>query len=810
MFVLIFSLISSNLRAQSNFKYTWKTDGTPYTSTAGPTTLGTYSVGTDNNQGSSSLQNTGYAVAVPEQWYIDKERTTYLNPTWASYLLKWGKYDDNKKLAAIYLGELCEQKYCDSKILLTLAEISIDDSIDEKLRMLAEVSLGRAAVKNPDINLEGHTTALSILNGLAISKTESLNIRNSALVGMAIVPNSKDTLIAYHKKLVIERSRSAFSGYPNSYEPETPVARLEANTLQYIYSVGGIDYLRTIVRAPRPVYITDSSTSDETSIYTASLLMARYYINDAKPPVSHLGETWQIVLADLKTIQTSNKFDVNTKKIAANDYKMMLYGSTDVIGAPAVKGLYIPTDKELQVENALSTVTRIVNYAMDLYMIGSAVCSLPRIWGIVKAVFRSGAYTITPIFDVAAYELKPIAVDLDVAATETTEPFIKDIITDTKVLTPNPADIPKKVVTGETKVVQLTPKPTPTNEPNVVQLPRQQLATGTDGMNFKVGGKGSEKVVNINTTIPKLDVVDDAPSNLAKSKKLTPMDLDKISASTNTPVVLQNGTPTKTIISTAEKATVVNEGDLIVLNLDKNATTAEKVLSEKLYKAPIKRSYLKTEIDATKLPYNYSLDQIEKSLDIKDLTAYKGKTVISLGEGDGKLTAALTKEGSEAYGIDTWYDARSFNKADIPVNITNTDEVTKAANSMLTSINENQGRLVAGDARYLPLADKSVDVVLSNKLINNMSYASDMNTVVEESLRVLKPGGEIRMSGYTPSTGFGIGSAGNDYKFLDKLLNNLQSKGKITFKSLKTGKYPTGGRFVGVADDYVLIITKIK
>ena len=52
-------------------------------------------------------------------------------------------------------------------------------------------------------------------------------------------------------------------------------------------------------------------------------------------------------------------------------------------------------------------------------------------------------------------------------------------------------------------------------------------------------------------------------------------------------------------------------------------------------------------------------------------------------------------------------------------------------------------RLVTGDMRALPLADRSVDVVLSSLAIHNVQGEAGRTRAIAEIARVLKPGGVV-------------------------------------------------------------------
>jgi SAM-dependent methyltransferase len=107
---------------------------------------------------------------------------------------------------------------------------------------------------------------------------------------------------------------------------------------------------------------------------------------------------------------------------------------------------------------------------------------------------------------------------------------------------------------------------------------------------------------------------------------------------------------------------------------------------------------------------------------------HPGETVLDLGSGGGidvLLSARRVGPTGKAYGLDM------------------TDEMLSLARQNQLQSGLSNVEFLKGEIEHIPLPDNSVDVIISNCVIN---LSADKDRVLAEAFRVLRPGGHLAIS----------------------------------------------------------------
>jgi ubiquinone/menaquinone biosynthesis C-methylase UbiE len=178
----------------------------------------------------------------------------------------------------------------------------------------------------------------------------------------------------------------------------------------------------------------------------------------------------------------------------------------------------------------------------------------------------------------------------------------------------------------------------------------------------------------------------------------------------------------------AQAATAVSKGTLDADALDNSGCCGSPVDSDCSGGQAVFGPELYRSLDTASLPEEAVLASLGCGNPTAVAELNEGETVLDLGSGGGidvLLSAKRVGPSGKAYGLDM------------------TDEMLELANKNKAEAGAENVEFLKGYIEAIPLPDSSVDVIISNCVIN---LAADKSAVFREMHRVLKPGGRIGIS----------------------------------------------------------------
>lgn len=164
------------------------------------------------------------------------------------------------------------------------------------------------------------------------------------------------------------------------------------------------------------------------------------------------------------------------------------------------------------------------------------------------------------------------------------------------------------------------------------------------------------------------------------------------------------------------------------------------------------RSHIQKHFDHAAVSYDEAAvlqKQVATHVDERlDLVKIEPKIILDVGAGTGLLTSQLIQRYPKAKVIGLDLSHNMLEKAHTNLNRPLGKGLSRFLSKAL-GLTKSRAQLINADANHIPLADDSVDLIVTNLMLQ---WCDDLDAVFQEFRRVLKPEGLLMLTTFGPDT----------------------------------------------------------